>query len=45
VASKVFKKKIFVMWSLVNPMVSRKLVETLQRVTMEHRAEERVKSE
>jgi hypothetical protein len=29
---------------LVNPLLSRKLVETLQRVTMEQRAEERVKS-
>ena len=37
--------KLFVMWDLVNPMLSRKLVEILQRVTMEHRAEERVKSE
>jgi hypothetical protein len=42
VASKVFG--IFVLRNLANPMLSRKLVETLQRVTMEQRAEERVKS-
>jgi hypothetical protein len=36
--------ELFVMGSLVNPMLSRKLVGTLQRVTMEQRAEERVKS-
>src|SRR5660398_163718 len=36
--------EIFVIRSLANPMFSRKLVETLQRVTMEQRAEERVKS-
>ena len=43
VASKVFK--LFMVWNLVNPLISLYFwVENLQRLTMEQRAEERVKS-
>jgi hypothetical protein len=37
--------KLFMVWNLVNPLVSLYFwVENLQRLTMEQRAEERVKS-